>query len=45
MGNPIILSIENIEAVEENIKLITGKNKEDIQKNLSASFDLLKVIR
>ena len=35
-----ILSIENIEAVEENIKLIPGKNKEDIQKNLSASFDL-----
>lgn len=33
---------KHIEAVEENIKRINGKFKEDIQKNLSASLDQLK---
>ena len=33
---------KHIEAVEENIKRITRKNKEDIQKNLPASIDLRK---
>ena len=33
---------QHIRDVEENMKRITGKNKDDIQKNLSVSLDQLK---
>jgi gas vesicle protein len=33
---------QHIRVVEENMKRITGKNKDDIQKNLSVSLDQLK---
>ena len=32
---------QHIITLEENIKRITGKNKDDIQKNLSVSLDQL----